>query len=236
MLFRFCFAVVFEMISWKNSFKKISEEYALTLKKKEALEQLLKTGRISQSTYDDFSKEIDATLEALENQKKALMEKMKAKVNELETQIKTLEVFLVNLEIQRVTGEVDETAYENQAKSLTAGIEAAKQELSSMLNAMDELSLKAEPVEVKEVLKPFESSSVAYEEPAEEPKGETEEESAEQFPSVEPEPAVESSTVEEVESEEKVEFEPLESEVSPAAEEDTESELETTREEEEVLL
>jgi len=131
---------VLELISWKHSFKKLSEENEMAKKKKEALDNLLNTGRISQSTYDLFNSEMDEAIAEIERQQKALLEKMNSKMEELEEQIKTLEMLLANFEIQHVTGEVDEEVYQREIGILSMGIETAKQELDTVREAVNQLS------------------------------------------------------------------------------------------------
>jgi hypothetical protein len=131
---------VLELISWKHSFKKLNEENEMAKKKKEALDNLLNTGRISQSTYDLFNNEMDEAIAEIERQQKALLEKMNSKMEELEEQIKTLEMLLANFEIQHVTGEVDEEVYQHEMGILSMGIETAKQELDTVREAVNQLS------------------------------------------------------------------------------------------------
>jgi len=131
---------VLKLISWKHSFRKLNEENEMTKKKKQALDNLLNTGRISQSTYDLFNNEIDEAIAEIEKQQKALLEKMNSKMEELEAQIKTLERLLANFEIQHVTGEVDEEVYQSEMGILSMGIETAKQELDMVREAVNQLS------------------------------------------------------------------------------------------------
>lgn len=131
---------VLKLISWKHSFKKLNEENEMTKKKKQALDNLLNTGRISQSTYDLFNNEIDEAIAEIERQQKGLLEKMNSKMEELEEQIKTLEMLLANFEIQHVTGEVDEEVYQREMGILSMGIETAKHELDVVREAVNQLS------------------------------------------------------------------------------------------------
>jgi hypothetical protein len=131
---------VLKLISWKHSFKKLNEENEMAKKKKQALDNLLNTGRISQSTYDLFNNEMDEAIAEIERQQKALLEKMNSKMEELEEQIKTLEMLLANFEIQHVTGEVDEEVYQREIGVLSMGIETAKQELDTVREAVNQLS------------------------------------------------------------------------------------------------
>jgi hypothetical protein len=127
------------MISWKLSFKRLNEEYDLAKRKKQALDNLFETGRISRSTYDSFSGEIAAALADIEKQQKALIEKMQLKAQELNSQIKTLEMLLANFEIQHVAGEVDEEVYQREISLLTIGLENAKKELEVINDAVNQL-------------------------------------------------------------------------------------------------
>jgi histone deacetylase complex regulatory component SIN3 len=132
--------MVLKLISWKHSFRKLSEENEMAKKKKQALDNLLNSGRISQSTYDMFSNEIDEAIAEIERQEKALLEKMNSKMGELEEQIKTLEMLLANFEIQHVTGEIEEEVYQREINILSMGIDTAKQELDVVREAVNQLS------------------------------------------------------------------------------------------------
>ena len=128
------------MISWKNSFKKLNEEYEIVKKKKQALDKLLDSGKISQPTHELVSMEIEEALIEIEKQQRALLEKMNSKIMELEGQIKTLEMLLANSEIRHVTGEVDEEVYQRESSLLSMGLETARQELDLMRDAVKQLS------------------------------------------------------------------------------------------------
>jgi len=132
---------VYKLISWKHSFRRLSEEFEVARKKKQALDSLLNTGRISQSTHDMFKKEIDDGIADIDKQQKALLEKMAAKVFELEGQIKTLEILLANFEIRHVTEEIDEETYQRDSNLLSVGLENAKQELNQVKEAADQLAV-----------------------------------------------------------------------------------------------
>ena len=129
------------MISWKRSFKKLNEEYKLAKKKKQALDALLDTGKISASTHDIFNREIDEAVSEIENERKGLLEKMASKTMELEDQIKTLEILLAKFEIQHVTNEIDEEVYQRETDLLSVGLETIRQELDAVQEAANQLSI-----------------------------------------------------------------------------------------------
>lgn len=117
------------MISWEYSFEKISKDLELAKKKKQALDDLFNTGKISQSTYDSFNKGLTDAIAEIETHRKALAEKMTSKIAELEQQINTLEMFLANAEILYAAGEIDEELHGRESNAFTLGLEATKQEL-----------------------------------------------------------------------------------------------------------
>jgi len=128
------------LISWKHSFRRLSEEYETAKKKKQALDNLLETGKISPSTHDMFSMEIAEAITDIERQQNTLLQKMNAKMMELKEQIKTLEILLTNLEIHHVIGEVDEEVYQREINVLSMGLETSRHELETMRDATEQLS------------------------------------------------------------------------------------------------
>ena len=190
---------VLKLISWKHSFKKLNEENEMAKKKKQALDNLLNTGRISQSTYDLFNSEIDEAIAEIERQQKALLEKMNSKMEELEAQIKTLEMLLANFEIQHVTGEVDEEVYQSEMSILSMGIETAKHELDVVGEAVNQLSsgmqISSTEVVVEQKIEPQSAETEVSQ-----PKVEVVEETVSVVEEKLPEPPVEPVEVKEVDS------------------------------------
>ncbi len=125
---------------WKHSFERLNEEYDMAKRKKQVLDNLLNSGRISQSTYESFNKEIDEAIAEIERQQENLLEKMNSKMGELEQHVKTLEMLLANFEIQHVAGEVDEEVYQREIDLLSMGLETARRELDVIREAMNQLS------------------------------------------------------------------------------------------------
>ena len=200
-----------KLIWWKHSFERLNEEYEMAKKKKQALDNLLNTGRISQSTHESFNKEIDEAVAEIERQHRALLEKMNSKTEDLEKQIKTLEMLLANFEIQHVTGEIDEEVYQREIDVLSTGLEVARRELDAVTEAGNQLSSSiqiltteiAEPQEIEpQPTESVETSSQPEIEVAEEtvPAVESEETAEETVEHNLPEPPVESVEVSETDS------------------------------------
>jgi chromosome segregation ATPase len=132
--------VLLKVLSWKSSFERLNSEYEAVVKKRQALNNLFSSGRISQSTFNLFDKEMEETLAEIEKQRQALLEKMAAKTREVEEQIRILERLLANYEIQHVGGEIEEETYQKETALLSIGLENARQELSAIKDAMEKLA------------------------------------------------------------------------------------------------
>lgn len=134
---------------WKHIFELTAKELDLIRKKKQVLNDLLSSGKISQATYTHLSSEIEETLNAMERYHESIIGKMRCRAQELEKQIGVLEIFLANAELLHVAGEIDEETYHKQIGAVNAGLEAAKQELNEIKSIL-EGSPKPGP-EVKQV-------------------------------------------------------------------------------------
>jgi len=200
------------LISWKYSFEKISKDLELARKKKQALDDLFNSGKISASTYESLDKELTYAIQEIEARQKDLAEKMTSKIAELEKQIGTLELFLANSEIQYAAGEIDEDLHANEIGAYTLGLEAVKQQLSFIKDVvaglMPEVVAPTPPPTPSEIETPVETpTETLVETPVKEP--------------TEAEPISEEVTLEE----------PLEAQEEVAAEEGVEAHLETPAEE-----
>ena len=237
------------MISWTHSFKEISKDLELTKRKKQALDDLLNEGRISQSTYESLNKELTDAIMNIEARRKALAEKVTSKISELEQQITVLEVFLANSEIEYVAGEINEELHQREIDAFAMGLEATKQELNAVKETVGDLipeetvptplsppsEVTETPPEEELVEKPPEMAVEALPEPEivpEEAPGEQlmeppmEKPFAEEpveVPQEAPPEAPPDETLEEVSTEEEEEFQPSEEAAEETVEETTET-------------
>lgn len=134
MPFLHTFSSVSRVIS--KSFEIVSQELDLTKRKKQALDDLLASTRISQPTYEHLEKGLTETILDLEAQQRSLGDKMTGWADELGEQIQLLELLLANLEIHHATGEIDDDAYDKQNRAILLGIEATKQDLVDIRNIL----------------------------------------------------------------------------------------------------
>jgi len=127
------------LISWKYSFEAVRRELDLVNRKKEALDGLFDSGRISQWTYEFLGKDLTEAVGKTETEQKVFADRMTSRAAELEEQVKSLEMFLANLEIHHAAGEIDDKAYRHQSNAISLGIEATKQEMSDIKGALIQL-------------------------------------------------------------------------------------------------
>jgi len=127
------------LVHWKGSFEKITAELDLIKRKRQALEDLYSTGRISQFVYECLNKGLTEEIEQTEARRKALTEKMTSKLNELEEQRTVLEMFLANVEMAYAVGEINQELYAKESSALDLGLEATKQELNWIKEAIIQL-------------------------------------------------------------------------------------------------
>jgi hypothetical protein len=176
------------LISWKHSFKEISEDLELTKKKKQALDDLLEEGRISESTYESLNGELTGAITSIEARRKALADKVNSKIGELEQQITVLEMFLASSEIGYAAGEIDEDLHQRESNAFALGLEAIKQELNAVKEVVGDL-MPGEPEEAAP-LSPTSEVTEVTEEPQRE-------EVVEEPPEIAVEPLPEPETVSE---------------------------------------
>jgi hypothetical protein len=136
---------VLNLISWKHSFNRLNEEFEIAKKKKQALDNLFETGRISQSTHDNFNNDINSAITEIEKQQNALLNKMQNTTQELDNQVQILESLLANYEIQHAVGEIEEDIYQREIDLLSSGLETAKRELTKVKDAICQLTPPVEP-------------------------------------------------------------------------------------------
>jgi len=127
------------LISWKYSFEKIGKDLELARKKKQALNDLFNSGKISASTYESLDKELTGIISEIEARQKDLADKMTSKIADLENQIGTLEMFLANSEIQYVAGEIDDELHASESSAFSSGLEAVKKQLVAIKEVVTSL-------------------------------------------------------------------------------------------------
>ncbi len=171
------------LISWKDSFEKISKDLEQARKKKQALDDLFNSEKISALTYESLDIELTKTISEIEARQKDLADKMASKISNLEKQVGTLELFLANSEIQYAAGEIDEESHTSETGAFSLGLDVVRQELNDLKNVVTRLmpeivapsppQTTSETEEISKTEEVAETSKIDLETPLEMPVEET---------------------------------------------------------------
>ncbi len=138
------------------------KELELIKKKKKTLDDLCASEQISRTTYEYLDQKLTAETADVETTLKSLSDSMTARAQELEGQISSLEISIANLVMYHAIGDIDDTTYESQNKTILLRLEAARQELknvkNSLLNVLSETLETAEPAPEPETAQPIEET------------------------------------------------------------------------------
>jgi len=120
----------------------------LLRKKRQALDEMMASNRISQQTYEYLSREISDALSDMEKYIESLSCRMRNRAESLEKQASLLEIFLANTEMLHAAGEIDIETYERQSKAISLGLESTRNEIAEIKQVLERLTTKPS-VEVK---------------------------------------------------------------------------------------
>jgi chromosome segregation ATPase len=135
---------------WKERFERINKELDLTKRKRSTLDELYNIGKISQCTYEYFSKEVAEDIAQIEARYKGLTEGAAKKLNKLEEQLKVLEILLATSEMEYAAEGVKQEVYAAESNAFNLGLEATKHEL----NVLKEVIIHLIPKEMETRPKP----------------------------------------------------------------------------------
>jgi predicted RNA-binding Zn-ribbon protein involved in translation (DUF1610 family) len=132
------------------SFETVTRSVESVERQRQALENLLKEGRISRETYVKVLKGIENRLAEIELQKKALADEATSKINELKNLVELLEFRLADVHARYSAGIIDEENFEHERTIYALGLESIRREMHFLRNALKRLN---EKVEVEEEVK-----------------------------------------------------------------------------------
>jgi len=102
---------------WKVEADRLSEQFALILRKNSALNKLYNSGEISQEVYDEIRKQYEATIDLAERCQ-VLSEDLRGRIKALNIQIGELKTFLANIKIEYQLENIDEETYKFSCETL----------------------------------------------------------------------------------------------------------------------
>lgn len=130
---------------WEMEAEAFHEEFGLVQRRIMALDDMVKTGEVSQSIYDELHKEYEAVMKQLEEQRKTLIEDLRRRASELEHQIRELEKFLASTKMLYKTAEINEQTYKVSVDSIQGGLNRTKAEKKDVEACLEELMKTRKP-------------------------------------------------------------------------------------------
>jgi len=125
-----------KLFAWEVDFEDIVKQLNISSKRLSALNELVKQGKVSQTTYDFLRKDFEQALKSAEARRDDMIARLTSKLGELKDQEQLLEKCLTSTEVRFVAGELSEERYKNVANALKLGLEETLSELESVQEAM----------------------------------------------------------------------------------------------------
>ena len=125
---------------WKVETNIIQKEWTLTQKKIFALDNLLKSGKVSQAVCENLLKqEFEPVIKKLRKKREALLSDLNSRYDEIKFQIKKFENSIANIELERMVGGMDDQTYKTAYDSIKPLLESALSEKKDIEAALEQL-------------------------------------------------------------------------------------------------
>ncbi len=125
----------------------LASELERAKRKKQALERLLETGKISQITYDKFMEEIDDEIGNIEERKSVYSRELAQRVKELENLIEIMKQYQAKVQIGFSAGEISEQQFKREKEIFESGTKELRREMESLQKATRRFARKVRPEE-----------------------------------------------------------------------------------------
>jgi hypothetical protein len=139
-----------ELFAWEVDFEDVVKQLNVSSKRLNALNELVKQGKVSSTTYEFLRKDFEQAVKSAEARKTEILSRLTAKLSELKDQTQLLEKCLTSTEVRFVAGELTEERYKNVSNALKLGLEESLSELESVQEAITILSKTGARIESAE--------------------------------------------------------------------------------------
>ncbi|MDQ1280890.1 MAG: hypothetical protein QG670_2153 [Thermoproteota archaeon] len=129
---------------WKVEATKLSNEYALILRKNFALDKLRNDGEIIQEVYDEMQKQNDMDVKKITERFQILLNDVKCRIESLNKQIKQIKTFIANMKIEHIIGNISDEDYRVSAYNLQTMMDQASLEKNDVEIINNKLTKKQE--------------------------------------------------------------------------------------------
>jgi len=134
------------------SLEMISRDMESVRRQKQALDNLLKNGKVSQLTYEKLAKQIEVNISEVEKRRAASINKMKDQIEKLKQLVSLLERCSADARVRYTTSKIDKEPLRNEVITFNLGLKSIRREIQNLERASKEMDVKMR----REVLKPKE--------------------------------------------------------------------------------
>lgn len=128
---------------WKVENSIIQKEWTLTQKKIFALDNLLKSGKVSQGVYENLRKqEFEPVIKNLRKKRESILSDLQSRYDELKFHVRKFENSIANIELERMVRGMDDKIYKTAYDSIKSLLESAmseKKDIEAILEQLDHL-------------------------------------------------------------------------------------------------
>ena len=124
---------------WKVDTKIIQQKWNMTQRKILALDNLLKSGKISQRVCENLRKREAELINELRKKREVLLKGLKDRFKKLQLYTDKYERSIVKIELEREVGEIDNQTFETAYNSIKSLLESALSERKDIEEKLDQL-------------------------------------------------------------------------------------------------
>ena len=138
------------MQTWRVEAEDLRKEHDIIVRRRQAIDLLLKDGDIEQAEYDKLRSSYDEVDTEIKGRRETLLETMKHVDLKLEQQINDLQGALTNNKMLYSSSEIDEQTYRTVTESVRSGLEISRKErmdienITQYLNGIDSVEVPKE--------------------------------------------------------------------------------------------
>lgn len=125
---------------WKVDTKIIQKEWSSIQKRIFALDNLLRSGKISREIYESMRKRYENAINRLSKKHDAVLSDLRGRYDELKFQVEKFERSIVNIELEQMVGGIDDQTYKTAYDSMKSLVETAISEKKDIEVALNQLS------------------------------------------------------------------------------------------------
>jgi YesN/AraC family two-component response regulator len=139
--------------TWRVEAEDLRREHDIIVRRRQALDLLLKDGDIDQSEFEQLRSTYESLDKEIKEKSETLIDTLKRMESKLDQQISDLQSALTNNKMLYSSSEISERIYQEVTGSIRSGLDTARKERKDIANIMDYQKSKetAEPPQIPQI-------------------------------------------------------------------------------------